>query len=75
MEADAKESAILYLKERYSSVYNINVIRNNIEDYTNAIIVRRLVSASPIEKYNDIFIPSIEKIVVDIIIDKEFFYY
>ena len=75
VEADAKESVILYLKERYSSVYNINDIRNNIEDYTNAIIVRRLVSASPIEKYNDIFIPSIEKIVVDIIIDKEFLCY
>ncbi|MBP1630355.1 MAG: hypothetical protein H6Q15_1248 [Bacteroidetes bacterium] len=75
VEASAKESVILYLKERYNSVYDVKDIRNNIEDYTNSIIVRRLVSASPIVKNNKIYIPSIEKILVDILIDKEFFYY
>ena len=46
-----------------------------ISESSNPVIIKRLVTRSPVEKNRGIFIPTLEKILVDIYTDNKIFYY
>lgn len=76
-ERDAVESVFNFLKEHYKNVF-INPDEQLIERYIdlsqNPIIVKTLISESPLDKIGDIPTPSFEKIIVDICFDADFQY-
>ena len=75
IEKDAVESVFLFLKEKYKNVFlkpdkemmDIYVVSNK-----NSIIVRQLISESPVQKEKGIPTVTIEKLIVDIFYDNEF---
>lgn len=76
-ERDAVESVFNILKEHYKNVF-INPDGQLMERYIDLsqspIIVKTLISESPLDKTGDIPTPSFEKIIVDICFDAEFQY-
>lgn len=76
-ERDVVESVFNILKEHYKNVF-INPDRQLMERYIDLsqspIIVKTLISESPLDKTGDIPTPSFEKIIVDICFDADFQY-
>lgn len=76
-ERDAVESVFNTLKEHYKNVF-INPDGQLMERYIDLsqspIIVKTLISESPLDKTGDIPTPSFEKIIVDICFDADFQY-
>jgi len=74
VENEAKSSVFNYLKDAgHKNVYlepNEREIDNYILDNTNSIIVIGLISKSPTVEINNVNIPSIEKILVDVFSDR-----
>jgi len=75
VENDVAESVFNFLKTNQSkSVY----FRPDKEDYyryitgTESIIVRLLISESPLQMQENVFVPTLEKVLVDIACDVEF---
>lgn len=77
IERDAVESVFNVLKEIYSDVFinpNDTLMERYIDLSQNSIIVKTLVSEAPLEKTDDIPMPSFEKVLVDICFDADFQY-
>jgi hypothetical protein len=77
IEKDAVESVFLFLKEKYKNVFlkpDKEMMDMYVVSNKNSIIVRQLISESPIQKEKGIPTVTIEKLVVDIFYDNEFEY-
>lgn len=77
VEAVATESVFYFLKdEKYKNVY-LNPDENTLERYINeereSIIVKPLITKAPLEKEEKVATPSLEKILVDIFVDRKLF--
>lgn len=72
VERDVVEPVYYELKENYSKVMLIQNLYDNLSEFDNTIIVRPLVTDSPIQKNEHIYVATLEKILVDLCTDKEF---
>ncbi len=76
VDKDATSSVFAFLQDSKNNVF-INPNKNEIETYLMVgnmnLIVKNLVVESPIELKEGIYVPKIEKIVVDLFADKELF--
>ncbi|MEO5641810.1 MAG: DUF6577 family protein [Bacteroidia bacterium] len=73
IEKDAAESVFYFMKEKFKNVYlnpGYEIYQNYIAGKKDSIIVKNLISESPIQDINNIMTPTIEKILVDIFCDK-----
>jgi hypothetical protein len=77
LEATAMESAFYFLRdENYKNVFfnpDDNLLERYIYEETETIIVKTLVTKAPIKKEKKIYIPILEKILVDLFVDKKLF--
>lgn len=77
VEKDVVESVANRLRDEYKGVFtnpSQEIIDNYMREFEMPIIVRNIITEAPIIRVNNIPIASIEKILVDIISDVEFFY-
>ncbi|MDR3266278.1 MAG: hypothetical protein LBT24_01735 [Tannerella sp.] len=66
-------NAVYYrLKEGFPKVMLVRNMYADISEFNDTILVRPMISDSPVQKPNGICLPTIEKILVDIGSDKEF---
>ena len=72
VEREVVESVYYGLKENYSKVMLIQNLYDNLSEFNNTIIVRPLITDSPIQKNENTFIATLEKMLVDLCTDKEF---
>ena len=78
VERIAMEAVFQHMQGQYpGSMILLNPTQNDCERYMNMdniIVVRPLIAEAPLSSYQGINTPSIEKILVDIVSDKEFDY-
>jgi len=76
-ETSAIESVFYFLKDsHYKNVFlnpDENLLERYVYEQTETIIVKTLVSKAPLEKERNISVPSAEKILVDLFVDKKLF--
>lgn len=72
VERDVVESVYYGLKESFSKVMHIKNLYDNLSEFADSIIVRPLVTDSPVEKKENTYIASLEKMLVDLCTDREF---
>ncbi len=72
VERDVVESVYYELKETNSKVMLIQNLYDNLSEFADTIIVRPLVTESPIQKVGNTYVTTIEKMLVDLYSDKEF---
>lgn len=76
-EQSATESVFYFLKdENYKNVYlnpDENLLERYVSEHTESIIVKSLVSKAPIRKVKKISIPTSEKILVDLFVERKVF--
>jgi len=72
VEKDAADSAYYALKEQFSKVIAVQNLYDALSEFKNYIIVRPLITEAPIQKTGKIHTPTLEKILVDLAVDKEF---
>lgn len=73
VEKDAAESIFYYIKERYKDVFlnpNEEIIQKYIAGKTECIIVKNLITESPLQEIYDVQTPTLEKILVDLFSDR-----
>jgi hypothetical protein len=77
VEASAVESVFYFLKDNnYRDVYlnpDETLLNRYVYEDQDAIVVKTLVSKAPLKKEKQIFLPAIEKILVDLFIDRHLF--
>jgi len=73
IERDAIDAVYYKLKEKQKNVVNIRKTYDDISDLAGNICIRPLVSHSPTQIQSQISVASLEKILVDLATDKEFF--
>ena len=75
IETDRKHvpQVLDFLRRRYSSVYSVRESALQKEALKDAIIVKALVSDAPLVVTDGIPVPSLEKILVDLVADRAFF--
>lgn len=71
VEKDALEAVYYALKEHHSKVMLLSNLYGDISDFSNTIIVRPLISDSPIQKVKNCYMATLEKMLVDLASDKE----
>jgi len=77
IERDVAESVYFQLKEEFSGVFlrpSEMLLNNVLSDFRLPLVVRYLVSESPISMRNDMPVVTVEKMLVDIFSDPEFGY-
>lgn len=77
IERDIAESVYFKLKEEFSGVFlrpSESLLNNVLPDFRLPLVVRYLVSESPLSECNNIPIVTIEKMLVDVFCDPEFGY-
>ena len=73
VERDAVDAVYYKLKEKQKNVVNIRKTYDDISDLAGNICIRPLVSHAPLQKQAKIQVATLEKILVDLATDKEFF--
>lgn len=73
VERDAIDAVYYKLKERQKNVVNIRKTYDDISDLAGNVCIRPLVSHAPTQIQSQISVASLEKILVDLATDKEFF--
>jgi hypothetical protein len=76
VEKEAAEQVFNYLNENYKNVFlnpDNEIFELYISSLDEIIIVKNLISESPFEKINKINIPTLEKLLVDMLVDKDLF--
>jgi len=73
VERDAVDAVYYKLKETQKNVVNIRKTYDDISDLAGNICIRHLVSHAPLQKHTKIQVATLEKILVDLATDKEFF--
>lgn len=72
VEKDVMESAYYVLKESFSKVIQVGDLYDDLSEFKDWIIIRSLTSRAPIQKIDNVTLPSLEKTLVDLYSDKEF---
>jgi len=76
VEKDSEENVFYFVSESRNNVF-INPKRELLNRYAKSsepvIIIKNLVTGSPLQKKDNVQIPTIEKIIVDLIADKELY--
>jgi hypothetical protein len=70
------ETIFRFLQNNYKHVFHkpdSKTVQNYVSEYNDSIIVLPLVSEAPVQKHDNIIIPTIEKILVDIFCDENIF--
>jgi hypothetical protein len=83
IEKDLMESVFYALKDSFKSeIYlnpNENVVQYYVAESTKPIVIKSLKSRSPVDKRikdkREVYTPSLEKILVDLFVDQQLFYY
>ena len=76
VEKEAAEQVFNYLNDNYKNVFlnpDSEIFELYISSLDEIIIVKNLISEAPFEKINKVTIPTLEKLLVDMLIDKELF--
>ncbi len=76
IEKGVAESIFYFLKEENNNVFlnpDSNILENFIFNISNPIIIKFLVSESPLQKINNCYTVTLEKILVDIFCDENVF--
>lgn len=73
VERDAVDAVYCRLKEKQKNAVNIRKTRDDIADWAGSVCIRPLVSHAPLHMQEQISVASLEKILVDLATDKEFF--
>jgi hypothetical protein len=77
VESGTEEAVFYYLKSMFKNVY-IKPTHKELEWYvfenTDSIVIKRLVSQAPVSKKLPIITPKLEKILVDLFVERDFFY-
>ncbi|MBN2746838.1 MAG: hypothetical protein JXR34_08935 [Bacteroidales bacterium] len=77
-EKDILESTFYLLKENNINVFikpNKDIIEKYIAESKNPVIIKQIISRSPLDKSQIMATPTIEKILVDIFCDRDIFYF
>ena len=72
VDRDAVEAVYQQLRDMHEKVVTTKRLVDNLADYNNYILVRKLVTDSPLMKKTEATVPTLEKLLVDIACDKEF---
>jgi len=72
VEKDAADSAYYALKEQFPKVMAVQNLYDGLSEFNNYIIVRTLITEAPIQKTGKIHVATLEKMLVDLAVDKEF---
>lgn len=75
-DKDTNESIFYFLKERYSDVFlhpNKAILEQYVFDIPNAIIIKPLLSESPLQEVKKVNTITLEKMLVDIYCDTDLF--
>ena len=72
VERDAVDSVYYALREQFSKVMAVQNLYDGISEFKNYIIVRPLVTEAPVQKAGKIHTVTLEKMLVDLAVDKEF---
>jgi len=72
VEKDAVDSAYYALKEQFPKVMAVQNLYEGLSEFNNYIIVRPLITEAPVQKTGKIHTATLEKILVDLAVDKEF---
>ncbi|MDL2230807.1 hypothetical protein LJB75_00125 [Bacteroidales bacterium OttesenSCG-928-L19] len=72
VERNVVESIYYELKDNFSKVMLIQNLYDNLSEFDNTIIVRPLITDSPIQKNENTYVATLEKMLVDLCTDKEF---
>ncbi len=78
VEKDAAEAAFLYLREQGKRAY-LEPSPTEVERYIlhdkNALVVKKMIDESPLHSHGaEVPVPRLEKLLVDLLCDKEFFF-
>ena len=72
VEKDAVDSVYQTLKEIFSKVMVIQNLYDDLSEFNNYILVRPLITEAPIQTIEKIHAATLEKMLVDLAVDKEF---
>lgn len=75
-EKGTEESVFYYLSEIRKNVFlnpSIDILDMYANEDKDKIIIRNLITDAPLQRTNNVQIPSIEKIIVDLILDTELY--
>jgi DNA-binding Lrp family transcriptional regulator len=72
VERVAADAVYYRLKESFPKVMLVRNMYADISEFNDTVFVRPMISDSPVQKPNEIWLPTIEKFLVDISFDKEF---
>ena len=73
VEKDVVDAVYFALKEKFIKVMAVQNLYDGLSEFNNYIIVRPLITEAPIQKTGKIHTATLEKILVDMAVDKEFF--
>ncbi len=76
VEKDAEENVFYHLKESKKNVFlhtEEDIINKYADDDTDIVIIKNLITDAPLQKVKRVEVPTIEKIVVDLIVDTGLF--
>jgi hypothetical protein len=72
VEKDAVDSAYYALKEQFPKVMAVQNLYDGLSEFNNYVVVRTLITEAPIQKTGKIHTATLEKMLVDLAVDKEF---
>jgi hypothetical protein len=72
VEKDAVDSAYYALKEQFPKVMAVQHLYDELSEFNNYLVVRHLITEAPIQKTGKIHTATLEKILVDLAVDREF---
>ena len=78
VEKDAVDPVYHLVKETHRETFKepaAAIMRDYVADIKNAIIIKSMITESPLQKEKEISVPSLEKILVDLVADKDLFYF
>jgi len=73
VEKASMKAVYHFFKESRSNVILVSDIYDDISEFRNYLVIRPLITDSPLKNIDNISVPSLEKILVDLYLDKEFF--
>jgi len=72
VEKDAVDSVYYALKEQFPKVMAVQNLYDGLSEFNNYVVVRTLITEAPIQKTGKIHTATLEKMLVDLAVDKEF---
>nr|MDA3793282.1 hypothetical protein [Elusimicrobiota bacterium] len=78
VEKDSIDAVYYYLKESINNIFKEptrEIVEDLVIDKTGTVIVKAIISESPLIKTDGVQVPSLEKILVDILAEKKLFYF